>query len=112
MGRDVLAHRQTNLSRVLRRGRRLRDEHLVLVVRTGEQPWPRLGLAVSKGAGNSPARARMRRLCREAFRSLRQDWPEAVDVVVFARVPWPDARLSEVRGEMARQMDKVRWHKV
>ena len=98
---------------VLRRGRRARGLHFVLVAlrtlpassvtlpaRPGALPGCRLGLAVAKGAGNAPARARLRRLLREAFRSLRAGFHGPCDLVVLASTPWPDAHLAAVVAEL------------
>lgn len=93
---------------VLRRGVRRRGDHLtVTLVPQDPQPLPgqaavtgsRLGLAVPRGAGNAPARARLRRLLREAFRSCRQGWP-ALDLVVQVHHGWPGAGLAEVATEL------------
>lgn len=99
--------RQQDLQRALRKGRRVQGPHLQLVAayqpRSGGDvvlPAWRLGLAVSKGVGHAPARARMRRLLRESFRVLRSKWPRAHDIVIVARVPWPEADLTAVVAEL------------
>jgi ribonuclease P protein component len=59
----------------------------------------RLGLVVTKKIGNSPARNRVKRVCRECFR-LWPDWlPDGVDLVVVARVGADTLGLAEVRAE-------------
>ena len=92
----------------LRRGVRRRGVSLTVAVRLTEASPPsdaggrahsRLGLAVARGAGSAPQRARLRRLLREAFRALRRRWP-ALDLVVQARVPSPDASLAAVTTEL------------
>ena len=100
------------LQRVLRKGRRAQGPHLQVTCawqpRDGsERPPLRLGLAVSKGVGNAPARARMRRLLREAFRALRSSWPAGQDLVISARTPWPDAGLDLVVAELAALVAQV-----
>ena len=106
--------RQKELQRALRKGRRSQGPHLQLTCAyqprpTIPEPLPRLrlGLAVSKGVGNSPDRARMRRLLREAFRALRWQWPSGHDVVISAKVPWPEANLAAVVAELDRLGEAV-----
>lgn len=60
----------------------------------------RLGLAIARGCGNAPARARMRRLLRESFRALRAAWP-GLDLVVSCSRPWPGAGMADVAEELA-----------
>ena len=98
-----------DFDRVFRRGQRKRGPHLAIVVRRAGAEGSRLGLAVSRGAGNSPRRARLRRLCREAFRALRWHWPRSVDVIVMIRNPWPTAAMQDVRDELADLMNRLRW---
>jgi ribonuclease P protein component len=109
--------RARDFALVLRRGKRRGDGQLTVSVLTRRSlgpagdadtsatardldvaPW-RLGLAVGRRAGHSPARARLRRLLREAFRALRAGWPP-LDVVVSAARPWPEARLEAVGGAL------------
>ncbi|MCB9738766.1 MAG: ribonuclease P protein component [Deltaproteobacteria bacterium] len=90
-----------DFEQILRRGRRRRGDHLGIAVLRREDDTRRIGLAVSRGCGHSPARARMRRLLREAFRALRADWP-GIDLVVTCGRPWPDAHLPEVAAELER----------
>lgn len=99
--RSRLQHKG-DFDRVFQGGRRAQGRHLHLIACLPREPngSPRLGLAVAKGVGHSPARARLRRLAREAFRVLRPALQHPVDLVVSARHPWPDANLLDVVEEM------------
>ena len=93
---------KTEFDHVFQRGRRAQGQHLYVIACPVRDPdaLPRLGLAVAKGAGHSPARARLRRLAREAFRAVRPRLQRPVDLVVSARHPWPDAQLADVIDEL------------
>lgn len=104
---------KADFSAALRGGRRARGAHVQLIAaprRTADRPAvpSRLGLSVSKGVGNAPQRARLRRLLREAFRSLRGRLKESCDVVVIAKTPWPEAGLAEVAAEVDGLLARMR----
>jgi ribonuclease P protein component len=62
------------------------DPHLI--VHAGESPTgsARLGLAISKKAGNSPRRNRIKRVIRDVFRTHAAELPP-IDLIVLARGP-------------------------
>ncbi len=67
-------------------------------------PPSRLGLVVSRKAGHAVARARIKRLCRECFRTWpavagRAFLPPGVDLVVIARAGASELSLAEVQSE-------------
>ena len=100
-GRSDRLRTRGDFDLVMRKGRRVYGRRLGFLVCPGTCGGRRLGLAVSRGAGPAVARARLRRLIREAFRSLRGQWPDAIDVVVTVRRPWPDADLAAVCRELS-----------
>jgi ribonuclease P protein component len=67
--------------------------------KSDEHPSTRLGITVSRKAGNAPQRNRAKRLIREAFRATRELWPPDLDVVVIARGPLGPLGLCDVVGE-------------
>ena len=99
---DRLRHK-SEFDAVFQRGRRAHGPHLSVIATPVREPAapPRLGLAVAKGVGHAPARARLRRLAREAFRALRPSLQRPFDVVVSSRQPWPDAQLADVLAELS-----------
>lgn len=68
----------------------------------------RLGLSVSRAVGNSPQRARLRRLLREAFRAVRWQLRTPCDVVIIAKTPWPDAGMAAVAAELLTLLTRLR----
>jgi ribonuclease P protein component len=56
--------------------------------------FSRLGLSVPKRVGNAIKRNSLKRLCREAFRSLQPGFPENIDVLITVR-PHDRMHLSD-----------------
>ncbi|HTQ45799.1 MAG TPA: ribonuclease P protein component [Polyangiaceae bacterium] len=87
--------------RAQRSGKRVGTPHFTLLV--AAQPPPprraRLGLVVSRAVGTAVRRNRIKRVCRECFRTWPELLPDGVDLVVIARVGAHDLGLEEVRAE-------------
>ncbi|MEO2001663.1 MAG: ribonuclease P protein component [Pirellulales bacterium] len=50
-----------------------------------KRSYPRLGISVSRRVGNAVVRNQWKRRLREAFRMVKQKFPEGFDVVVIVR---------------------------
>lgn len=94
-------------------GQRVSTPHFVLLVAASRQasasasasegPGPsRLGLVVTKKVGNAVARARVKRVCRECFRSWPGFVPDGIELVVIARDRADELGLAQVRAEWER----------
>ena len=95
--------RSAEFERVYRQGRSYGNRYFVLHAfpraASGDLgAGPRLGLSVSRKVGGAVDRNLVKRLVREAFPSLAQSFPPAVDFVVVAR---PDARSLAERDGLA-----------
>ncbi len=75
---------------------------------------PRLGMSIPRHVGNAVARNRIRRLIRESFRHLQDDWPAAgtpqaarsYDLVVGVRRHQP-LQLVEYRRALATAIGRL-----
>ena len=87
--------------RVQTLGKRVLTRHFVLLVATsdGASRKARLGLVASRRIGGAVARNRVKRLCRECFRSFADLLPDEIDLVVIARDGSDSMKLHEVRAE-------------
>jgi ribonuclease P protein component len=82
---------------VYRHGRSSANRHLVLYsFPNSSAEQPRLGLSVSRKVGGAVERNRVKRLLREAFRSVEEELVPGQDVVVVARPP--ASELAEREG--------------
>lgn len=69
---------------VMNRGKKSVSSELVVFAHPGKAD-SRLGLVVSKKVGNAVVRNKVKRRLREAFRALRGDLKEPLDIVTIAR---------------------------
>jgi len=93
--------RRSGFRAVLEKGASASDGLLRVHALANGGPEPRLGLAVGKAAGDSPARNRVKRLLREAFRLRRGDLPAGHDLVVSPLGAEAAARtLAEIRDSL------------
>jgi ribonuclease P protein component len=80
--------------------RRVGTPHFTLLVAAQKVPGPsRLGLVVGRRVGGAVQRNRVKRLCRECFRTWPDLVPAGVDLIVIARPGSPELDLARVRAE-------------
>jgi ribonuclease P protein component len=105
--------RSRDFDAVYRHGRSVSTRFLVLYWFPREEgEEPRLGIAVPKGIGRSPARSRIKRQLREAWRGRLENLPPGHDFVLIVRpglveateaqgFEWLGERVAEVLGKAA-----------
>jgi ribonuclease P protein component len=79
--------RPADFRRVYERRCAASDAWLLIYACPNDLAYSRLGLSVSRKYGTAPARNRLRRLYREAFRLTRQLLPAGLDLVLVPRSP-------------------------
>jgi ribonuclease P protein component len=96
-GKELRLKNGREISRIFREGLRARDAVLTLLAarrpQGGDLP-SRVAVAVSGRHGNAVVRNRIKRLCREAFRTSRERLPAGWD---FVMLPRPGADLAVAR---------------
>jgi ribonuclease P protein component len=78
-----------------------------MLERSSFERGPRLGITASRRVGNAVERNRAKRLVREAFRALRDTWPERADVVVIVRQSLGNRKLADVVAEWRAARDRI-----
>jgi ribonuclease P protein component len=103
-GKDRRLTRRADFVRVQKAGERTTSRHFVFLVAAGDPPNrpTRIGFVTTKKLGPAPMRNRIRRVCRECFRTWPELMPDGFDVVVIARAGAETLGLRDVRAEWAR----------
>lgn len=104
-GKERRIRRRSDFLRVQAVGQRATSSHFVLLVAAREADaaaCSRVGFVVTKKVGNAVQRNRIKRVCRECFRTWPDLVPDGIDLVVIARAGADELDLGQVRSEWER----------
>ena len=105
-GKRYRLRKRGDIDRVFREGRRKTDGCLTLLAVPNGLAWSRAGVGVSKRHGGAVRRNRVKRLCREAFRTAREELPVGVDYMVIPR-PGAELTFERIRDSLRRLARRV-----
>ena len=87
---------------------RVTTPHFVFLLDKGPASAPaRLGVVTSKKLGGAVVRNRVKRLCREAFRTHPDWFPAGLDLVVIARPGAHELKLADVLAEWSKAKSAI-----
>jgi ribonuclease P protein component len=103
-GQERRLRRHAEFVQAQRTGRRVATPHFTLLVARqpdakAEGTTARMGLVVSGKVGSAVKRNRVKRMCRECFRTWPNLLPAGVDLVVIARPGAHELSSGQVRAE-------------
>jgi len=93
--------------RVVRRGQKAGCATLVVHLSEGDAGSPTAGFVVSRAVGNAVIRNRVKRQLRHLVREQLPVLPRSAMLVVRARPAAADASYTELRGDLARCLERV-----
>ncbi len=101
MERQIRLRRESDVRRVYHEGRSWAHSLLVLVARSNDLAFSRVGVTASRRVGGAVARNRAKRLLREAARHLYHQFETGWDVMLIARSPILKVKEPQVERALA-----------
>jgi ribonuclease P protein component len=96
--------KRSDLKRLFSTSRRVEYDGLKLLYSRNDRSWNRVAFATVRGFPGAVARNRARRVCREAYRSLKDRFPTGYDLIFIVR-PGPctfEERAHQIQALMRR----------
>ena len=103
MKNTVSLKNNLHFRKVYNEGRPKADNYFVMFIRKNGLDHNRLGISVSKKAGNSVVRHRLTRLIRESYRLHEDIFSSGLDIVVTIRGVKKNPQIKEILKMMKRQ---------
>lgn len=80
---------------------------LLEVLNRGDESPPRVGLTVTKKAGNAVERNRIKRRLRAIVRTQADEMADGADYVIVGRSDLLKARFSDIQAEFSRRLRRI-----
>lgn len=92
----ILSLKNDQFRHVYEKGRSRADRCAVMIICPNGLDMNRLGISVSRKNGNSVVRHRLKRILKEAYRSIEGELRTGYDIVLIARNPLITMKSTEV----------------
>lgn len=105
--REFRLTRSTDFKRVRRTGKSYAHPLIVLQVKAGEHPGPRIGIAAGKTVGGAVQRNRAKRLLRAGLQPFLTQLSPGWDMVLIARAPIGHADFFQVQAAIQALLERA-----
>jgi len=105
--RNVRIVRSSDYQVLYKAGKKVHSKRFVLFWKENGIGHHRLGITVSRKAGNSVTRNRIKRLFREIFRKSSRTFPGQFDIVVNVKQGCAAANYAELHGEFIVAVQRI-----
>ncbi len=103
--------KRSEFMRLSARGNRTQNRHFICLFDINACSHPRLGVTVSKRIGKATVRNRIKRLCREHFRTRRDAIGIHVDLNIIAKRGVAELTTAQVFRSLDDIIDRIsKWH--
>lgn len=92
--------KNSDYRKVYNKGKSYANKNLVMYIMKNDTDINRLGISVSKKVGNSVVRHRIKRLIKEGYRLLEDDFEYGYDIVIIARGFAIDKTYFEIKDSV------------
>ena len=97
MLKKEILRKKSDFDAIYRAGRSVPDRYVVLFLRKNDLPYSRTAFLASKKVGNAVARNRARRLMKESYRSLCDQFLTGYDIIFIARNTINNSKCADVK---------------
>jgi len=94
--KEVL-RRNSDFSSIYKKGKSVGDRFVVVFSKKNNLPYNRTAFLASKKVGNAVARNRARRLMKESYRSVNDQFATGYDIIFIARKTITNSKFADVK---------------
>ena len=97
MLKKEIIRKDSDFSSIYKRGKSVGDKFVVVFSKKNNLPYNRTAFLASKKVGNAVARNRARRLMKESYRSLCDQFVPGYDIIFIARNTINNSKCADVK---------------
>lgn len=97
MLKKEILRRNSDFSSIYKKGKSVGDRFVVVFYKKNHLPYNRIAFLASKKVGNSVTRNRARRLMKESYRNISENFAIGYDLIFIARKTIINSKYADVK---------------